>query len=132
MDNEKKIWLYAAIQTLGSPSATQSGVKSALSPSAAPSRKSARTTRMRNDTSSSGRKMKLVRSTPFAIPAASTKIVTPHTATSGIRTEGTNCIETPGSLSCRKSPVKNAAGSSPQPRLNESTKKLSAQAMMAV
>ena len=101
IDNEKKIWLYAAIHTFGSPSADQFGVKSASSPSSAPWRNRDRTTSTRNATTSSGKNTTLARCTPFATPAASTTMVTTHTSTSGISTAGTKSRETPGSASCR-------------------------------
>ena len=93
MDKEKKICPKAAIHTRWSSRAPHWGVNRALRPSVAPGSRSARTTRMRNMSTRSGRKTLLAVSTPLETPRAMVYRPKNHTMSSGMTTPLTGIAE---------------------------------------
>ena len=57
--------------------------------------------------------------TPFCTPRASMPMTSAHITTSGTSTPATGSAVTPGSLTCRNSPMKKPAGSAPHALVKE-------------
>jgi len=119
IESEKKICEKAAIHTPASARAPHFGVKNWLSPSEAPGRNIARTTRARNMMVSSGRNSRLASSTPRVTPRAMTIAATTQIARSGQNTPPTTSRLKAGSPSWRYSPTKKPTVSSPHARFTE-------------
>ena len=89
-------------------------------------------TSTRNMMNSSGIMMVLAAAIPFLTPSAMTPMVRIHTTAMGMAIWGTKSKPTAGvSATWRKSPMRKAAGSSPQASVKLKKKYIAAQARMA-